>query len=72
MSRRSDPTRIDEARRAATRSRLIGEGATEATAEAWIAAWEAQATRDGLQRGVSYWAAGWEWIAARRHRRAKP
>jgi hypothetical protein len=51
MSRRSTPERIDEARRAATRSRLIGEGVTEATADAWIAAWESEAARDGLARG---------------------
>ena len=43
MSRRSTPERIDEARRAATRQRLIGQGVTEATADASIAAWEAQA-----------------------------
>jgi hypothetical protein len=30
-------------RRAATRDRLMSEGVTEATAAAWIAAWEAQA-----------------------------
>lgn len=28
-----------------------GEGVTEPTADAWIAAWEAQATKDGLERG---------------------
>ena len=43
MSRRSTPERIDEVRRAATRSRLVGEGVTEETADAWIAAWERQA-----------------------------
>ena len=55
MSRRSTPERIDEARRAATRNRLIGEGVTEATADALIAAWAEQAERDGLERGRAYW-----------------
>jgi len=50
MSRRSDPARIDKAREAATRNRLIGTGLTEATADSWIAAWEAQAAQDGLPR----------------------
>ena len=52
MGRRSTPGRIDEARRAATRKRLISEGVTETTADAWIAAWEAQAARDG-ERGAA-------------------
>jgi hypothetical protein len=39
MSRRSTPERIDDARRAATRNRLIGERVTQDTADAWIAAW---------------------------------
>jgi hypothetical protein len=47
VTRRSTPERIDEARRAATHNRLVGEGATEATADAWIAAWEAQAANGG-------------------------
>ena len=63
MSRRADPDRIDEARRAATRNRLIGEGVTESTADAWIAAWETRAAEDGIDRGNAYWDAGWIWIA---------
>ena len=63
MSRRSTPERIDAARRAATRNRLIGEGETEPTADAWIAAWDAQAAQDGLERGSAYWQAGWDWVA---------
>jgi hypothetical protein len=50
-SRRSTPQRIDEARHAATHNRLIGEGATAATADAWIAAWDAKAAQDSLERG---------------------
>ncbi len=66
MARRADPVRIDEARRTATRNRLVGEGVTETTADAWITAWEAQAARDGLERGRVYWERGWEWIESRR------
>ena len=72
MSRRSTPERIDEARRAAVRSALVGDGATEDTADAWIAAWEAQAAQDGLERGSAYWKAGWDWIAAQRQHRVRP
>jgi hypothetical protein len=46
MSRRSTPERIDEARRAATRNRLIGEGVTESTADVWIARGKARAAQD--------------------------
>ncbi len=72
MSRRADPARIDEARKAATRNRLIGDHMAEATADAWIAAWEEQAARDGIERGAANWDAGWEWIAAQRERGARP
>ena len=44
----------------------------ESTADAWIAAWEAQAARDGLEHGDAYWRAAWDWIAAQREHRAKP
>ena len=72
MSQRADPARIDEARRAATRNRLIGERVTEATADAWIAAWDAQATQDSLEHGREYWERGWEWIEAGRTRGVRP
>jgi hypothetical protein len=72
MSRRSTPERIDEARRAATRNRLIGEGVTEATADAWIAEWAQQAARDSVEHGRAYWEAGWAWIAEQRSRRVRP
>ena len=55
MSRRSTPERVDAAREAATRNRLIGDGMTPARADEWIAAWAAQAARDGLERGSAYW-----------------
>lgn len=72
MSRRSTPERIDEARHAATRQRLISEGVTETTTDAWIAAWASHAARNGLERGSAYWTAGWEWIAAERQTRGRP
>jgi hypothetical protein len=72
MSRGSTPERIDEAHRAATRKRLIGERVTPETADAWIAAWEAQAASEGLDRGSAYWEAGWTWIAAERECRVRP
>jgi hypothetical protein len=46
---------------------------TEPTADAWIAAWEAQATQDGLERGSAYWGeADWLWIAELREGRVRP
>jgi hypothetical protein len=72
MSRRADPARIDAARRAATRSRLIGDGASLETADAWIAAWEGEAASRGLERGSAYWEVGWAWIAKQRRSRRLP
>jgi hypothetical protein len=50
----------------------VGEGVTDETADAWLAAWEAQAAPDGLERGAAYWQAGWKWIAAQREHRVRP
>jgi hypothetical protein len=72
MSRRSTHERIDMAGRAATRNRLISERVTEETADAWIAAWEAQAVQNGLARGSAYWQRGWAWIAEQRTTRRLP
>ena len=72
MSRRATPERIDAAHRAGTRNRLIGEGVPEPAADAWIAAWEAQAAQEGLERGSAYWQAGWDWIAEQRQHRVRP
>ena len=72
MSRRSTPQRIDQAREAATRSRLIGDGVTPETADAWIVAWAEQAARDGRERGAAYWDTGWAWITEQRTRRVRP
>jgi hypothetical protein len=72
MSRRSTPERLDAARHAAVRNSLIGEGATPETADAWLAAWEAEAAQDGLERGTAYWQARWDWIAEQRQHRVRP
>jgi hypothetical protein len=42
--------------------RLFGAGATEETADAWIASWAAKAAEDGLEPGSAYWQAGWDRI----------
>jgi hypothetical protein len=47
---------------AANRNRLIGEGVTESTADASIAAWQARAAQDGIELGSAQWQAGWDWI----------
>ena len=54
MPRRSDPERIHEARRDAVRNTLTGAGMTVETAERWCDAWDAEATRRGLERDRDY------------------
>ena len=71
-ARRADPERIFQARRDAIRNRLIGTGLEEARADAWIAAWEAQAALDGLPRDGVYWETGWRWVTQQREQRARP
>jgi hypothetical protein len=72
VSRRSTAERIDTARHAGVRNRLIGEQRmSEETADAWIAAWEAKAAVDGLERSSAYWRRGWDWIAEQRDQGAK-
>ena len=66
MARRSTPARLEEARRAATRNRLIGSGLSEERADALIAAWDAEAARRGLARDLWYWDDAWQWITAHR------
>ena len=46
-------------------------GVIPETADAWIAAWEAQVAPDGLEYGWAGWA-GWDWIADQRRRRKLP
>jgi hypothetical protein len=53
-------------------NRVVAEGMTESTADAWLAAWAEQAARDGMERGAAYWDAGWAWIAEQRLRRVRP
>ena len=72
MSRGSTPERLDEARQAATRARLIGQGATPVTADAWIAAWAEQAGRDTFERGAAYWDAAWRRMSEGRTKRIRP
>jgi hypothetical protein len=72
MSHRSTPERIDAARHAAVRARLVASGMTEETADAWIAAWASLAARDGRPRKAAYWDAAWTWIGAEREHRPKP
>ena len=72
MSRRSTPERIDAARHAAVRARLVGTGMTEETADAWLAAWASVAARDGRPRDAAYWDAAWSWITAEREQRRQP
>jgi hypothetical protein len=55
MSRRSTPERIDAARHATVRNSLISVSVSAETADAWIAAWEAKAAEDGLERGSGCW-----------------
>lgn len=66
MARRSDPVRIDHARRAAIRSRLTGPGLDGETADRWLDAWEVEATRRELIRDRDFWQTGAAWIAAER------
>jgi len=72
VPRRSTPERIDVARRAAIRQRLMGEGLTAGTADLWIEAWQARAARDGLVPGSAYWEAAWDWITDERRLRRSP
>jgi hypothetical protein len=66
MARRADPARLEEARRAATRNRLIGDGVPDERADALIAAWDSEAARRELPRDVRYWDGAWDWIETRR------
>jgi hypothetical protein len=67
MSRRADPERIHQARRAATRNGLTDHGMALETAERWCDAWELEAATRGLPRERDdYWTVGKEWIAAER------
>lgn len=64
MTRRADPERIYLARRAATFAILTQTRAIdELDAEHWIARWEREAERQGLDRlSADFWATGRDWI----------
>ena len=64
MTRRADPERIHQARRAAIRTTLIGAGKDPNVAERWCDAWEAEAALQGVERNADYWDAGKLWIDA--------
>ena len=70
MTRRADPQRIQETRRAAVRNNLVGSGMSLEAAERWCDAWELEAAGRGLPRDGTYWQTGEAWIvrdrAARR------
>jgi hypothetical protein len=67
LSRRSTPERLDAAREAGVRNRLITEDRiSEERADEWIARWHEQAAHQGRQRDGAYWDAAYEWIAAKR------
>jgi hypothetical protein len=72
MSRRSSPERIDAAREAGTRRRLVLGGMTDETADTWLSRWHQKAAEDGLERGSAYWDTAWEWIAVERVKRVRP
>ena len=72
MASRSTPARLEEARRAATRNRLIGDGLPEDRADALIAAWDSEAGSRGLPRDLRYWDGAWEWIETRRRKQPWP
>lgn len=60
MSRRADPERIYQARRAALRERLISTGMLPDVADRWIAHWEAR----GHPASPTAWNAGFVWASA--------
>jgi hypothetical protein len=71
MVRSADPKRIYIARRMALISRLTSVARMNPeSAEHWVAVWEAEAARRGLDgRTAAWWEPAWEWIAGQRGRR---
>jgi len=66
LSRRADPERIHQARRAATLNGLTDYGMSLEDAERWCDAWEAEAARLELPKDKNYWTVGSAWIAEER------
>ena len=73
MARKPNPARIYEARRAAIESRLARSRVlSPEDVERWLAAWEAEGARLGLDRNDrDYWSLGDEWIERQRHRKER-
>jgi hypothetical protein len=72
VSRRGDPERILRAHRLGVRNRLAAQEMSEAVADRWCDAWEAEAARQGTAPGPGYWEAGFRWIKAQRASRRLP
>ncbi len=73
MTRRADPARIHQARRAAIRNRLLTDaGMDPDLADRWCEAWDTEATLRGLARDGDYWDAGKLWIDAQCAARKRP
>ena len=70
MTRRADPERIYQARRAATFAILTQTRAIdELDAEHWMVRWEREAAANGPAMGSQgYWDAAWRWIAENRRK----
>jgi hypothetical protein len=66
----TDPKRAYRARRAGLAARLVGVARISPEgAEHWVAQWEAEAARRGLDaRSELWWHPAWEWIAEQRNR----
>ena len=66
MTRRSDPLRIETARRAATIARLVSSGRSAQAAAELVAEWEAQRGAAGRPLDLVGWEAFDAWLAERR------
>lgn len=67
MARRSTAARLEEARRAGFRNRLIGSGMSEERADSLIAIWSGEAALRGMRESDNgFWQSCWEWIETRR------
>jgi hypothetical protein len=74
MTRRADPERIHQAKRAGTLASLVDQyRVPRVKAEAIIAAWEVEAEARGLARTDNdYWSVGQAWMLEQRKRDRKP
>ena len=68
MASSGDPERVYAARRIGLVVRLIRVARLkDASAERWVALWESEAARRGLDRhSATYWEPAWAWIASQR------